>query len=64
MLTYCYSLRIGPQSTRKGIWSTVGAAYHIHCSGIIIHPYWLEFRMRVTLDDVETKNFNKASGHR
>lgn len=32
---------------------------HIHCSRITIHPHWLEFSMMVTLDDIETKRFNR-----
>ena len=32
---------------------------HIHCSRITIHPHWLEFSMMVTLDDIQTKHFNR-----
>lgn len=57
-LTYPSSLQAGSHSNinRKGICSSVEAAYHSPCSGIIVHFRWLESGLIVTLDDVESRH--------
>lgn len=56
MLTYPYSFKAGPQSTRKGICLTVEAAYHVYWLGITVHFHCLESGMMVTVLDIESSS--------